>query len=441
MTITGSVTNPTRGTVLLEEAKWRRVGDTMEINYSYAQIGAGSAGSGDYYFSVPSGFAIDYSKMNATQGSALFSVGSAAAFDGSGTFTGNVQAMTSNRLWVTLSNDVSGVTAFSSSRCSLGNAVSRITFAARVPILGWSSTVQMSNDTDTRVVAARYSFSGSHTTNDAFQALPTPSVSFDTHGALNTSNGTFTVPVSGVYRAAAKIGFVANASGVRALQLLKNGSSVFLSLAQVANSGSELANGAQGVTILSLNAGDTLQWQGYQNSGGTLAYSSTASVQSITFERLSGPSAIAATETVACKYQNTAGTAIPSPASPAIIPFATKLYDTHGAWSGTTFTAPVSGIYSVSVRLATVLINLPTNNGVVLQLLVTSTPESLSSAVVLVDVRYAGGTAREEYPSGNKQFKLAAGDTISVRSYASVATTLQAAGQNSDIEIVKVGNY
>jgi hypothetical protein len=254
-----------------------------------------------------------------------------------------------------------------------------------------------------------------------------PTVSFDTHGAYSVSTGLYTAPVSGVYRVSGYIGTTATATAI----VLYKGS-VAQQRVAASSTGVELKGSFS--TTVSVLAGETISIR----PTGTIDPDSTSS---ISIERLSGPSAIAASETVACKYQNTAGTAIPSPASPAIIPFATKLYDTHGAWSGTTFTAPVSGIYSVSVRLATVLINLPTNNGVVLQLLVTSTPESLSSAVVLVDVRYAGGTAREEYPSGNKQFKLAAGDTISVRSYASVATTLQAAGQNNDIEIVKVGNY
>jgi hypothetical protein len=49
--------SPTKGTIVRDEAKWRRVGDSMEIEYNYSQSTAGSdAGvTGHYLWPLPSG--------------------------------------------------------------------------------------------------------------------------------------------------------------------------------------------------------------------------------------------------------------------------------------------------------------------------------------------------------------------------------------------------
>jgi hypothetical protein len=98
-----------------------------------------------------------------------------------------------------------------------------------------------------------------------------------------------------------------------------------------------------GSTNISLNAGDYLTFQ----LNGTAAIDGSLSI-----ERISGPSVITATETVAASYNITAaaGTADGTPFN-----FDNKQWDTHnsvtvgaGVWK---FTAPVSGTYSVSTTM------------------------------------------------------------------------------------------
>jgi len=64
LTIGATTTAPTLGTVLVNEARWRRVGDSMEIYYSLRTSTAGTIGSGLYLFPLPSGYTVDSSKMS-----------------------------------------------------------------------------------------------------------------------------------------------------------------------------------------------------------------------------------------------------------------------------------------------------------------------------------------------------------------------------------------
>jgi hypothetical protein len=58
--ITGSGSNPTKGTLALDSAVRWRVGRFLYTQYSYNQTAAsGNAGSGDYRFNVPSGLTVD----------------------------------------------------------------------------------------------------------------------------------------------------------------------------------------------------------------------------------------------------------------------------------------------------------------------------------------------------------------------------------------------
>jgi len=56
----GAVTSaPTKGTIVRDKAVWRQVGGNMEILWTYEQSASGSGGTGEYTFSIPSGYTID----------------------------------------------------------------------------------------------------------------------------------------------------------------------------------------------------------------------------------------------------------------------------------------------------------------------------------------------------------------------------------------------
>ena len=63
MTIEAVTTNPSRGTGVTEKCYYKRVGDTMFVQWHFHQTGAGSAGSGTYLFKIPESESIDTTKM------------------------------------------------------------------------------------------------------------------------------------------------------------------------------------------------------------------------------------------------------------------------------------------------------------------------------------------------------------------------------------------
>ena len=69
--ITGSISNPTKGITTYDELFWRRIGDSMEIRFTYEQSTAGTSGNGAYLFTVPNSNIIDITKIEASSGNQL----------------------------------------------------------------------------------------------------------------------------------------------------------------------------------------------------------------------------------------------------------------------------------------------------------------------------------------------------------------------------------
>lgn len=217
------------------------------------------------------------------------------------------------------------------------NSTEAVMFEAQgIPIQGWSSTVQMSNDTDTRVVSMQYSGNAGQALTANVTDIPFSTLSYDTHGAWNGSQ--YVVPVAGFYQVNGSVyittqtalGYYIYLNGTKVWQLQNNRDT-----SEVKHiSGFVYATAGQTISIRS-DAAVTL---------------SNASVYHwISINRLSGPSAIAASESVVAVY-NTATAQVLS--SGAVINYDTKEIDTHGAvttgagnWK---FTCPVSGKYLVS---------------------------------------------------------------------------------------------
>lgn len=66
LNISGTTSNPSKGTTAIDKMWARRNGKDLEVRFEYRQTGAGSAGSGDYLFEIPrlsSGLNIDTTKV------------------------------------------------------------------------------------------------------------------------------------------------------------------------------------------------------------------------------------------------------------------------------------------------------------------------------------------------------------------------------------------
>jgi hypothetical protein len=326
--------------------KWRRVGDTMEIS---AGISAGSTttfGTGNYLISIPSGYSIDTSKL--TNGASTAEpLGTASILDG-GTlqYAGNVQYSTTTTVSVNAFNSAStyaslaGVNA--SAPISFGDT-DGFTVIFRVPVTGWSSNLSLSQDSDTRVCAARMTRSGSQSiTSTAATKIQLNVTDFDSHGAADiVTNYRWVAPISGYYSVTADA-YVGSAGGDgMQIAVYKNGASN-IRFYQWVTTAADFMIPVSG--IIRLNAGDYLEL--YIDSLNDASYSVTEA--SLNIQRISGPSTIAASETVSLRYYSSS-TSISG--SLATIVYSTKSFDSHGIYSSGTATIPTPGKYQVNAAL------------------------------------------------------------------------------------------
>jgi hypothetical protein len=346
-------TTTAMGTVSNMFAFWRRVGDSIQVKASWKQGTA--SGSSAPTFSLPAGMSIDTAKVssaNTTLGLGNIGGASSAAIYGTSTglaVTVDTSAPTVVQIVYHQQGTAGGTVWELTSNGANTNTWAEIFFEA--PISGWSSNIQMSSDTDTRVVSCRYELTAGSTIPNAGTVVAFGTKIFDTHGAT-VSAGVFTAPVAGYYRLTCNIVTVAYASGAvnRALwaTVRKNSSAYAIIAKAVSQTTTSAAHALSGSVVVPLNAGDTLDVI-TTNDDTTTTSSSTQNETYLSIERLSGPAVVAATELVAAKYNSCATSFTGGAATVAV--WTVKEFDTHNAYSAGTFTCPVSGIYEVSAFL------------------------------------------------------------------------------------------
>lgn len=327
--------------------KWRRVGDGIEIS-GHLQWGTTTSASGTFYFSLPSGLSVDNTKAKANSAR----VGLAWAFDGGGG--------TNNREVYRVIQNSTGNTFFMAGRTDGGTSVSfdatnpftwansdELDIQLWVPILGWSSSVQMSNNTDTRVVSAVVSRSASQSLTATLTKITYNSVNYDSHALFDTTNNRYPVAVAGEYEFSAMFSFsTSSSSGVTDCFLYKNGSAVTNRQQYIPISSATLSGGSVTFKDQAV-AGD------YYEIFLTPQFAVTLNTSSLNIKRLSGPSAIAANESFNARYSSSAGQSI-SNNTVTIVDFGTKEFDSHNSvttGSSWKYTAPISGKYFINTTV------------------------------------------------------------------------------------------
>jgi hypothetical protein len=237
--------------------------------------------------------------------------------------------------------------------------------------------------------------------------------------------------MSGSYQVSAALGYYGSwtANDVAYVHLYKNGSSYSkTSLGTGSSATSYLVPVLQ--DALFLNAGEYIDIRGANDRNYSLI--SNVVTDAFKIERLSGPSQIAATETVAARYSTTAGQAVNTTAT--LVDFGTKDYDSHGAvttggsWK---FTAPVSGIFRVSGEL-----------------IIAAARATFWWRVDKNGSSYywgghsMGGGATGTVTQNSGTIRLLSGDYISIYTYVDTsATTLGTAAGHNWVAIERIGNY
>lgn len=426
------------GTATLVSAKYRRVGAGIEILGSAT---AGTVASALFSVSLPSGLLLDSTQLTINNGNTSPGniVGTLAANNvGVSSYTtANLLAAPASSTSVIYVGHRYGV---NNNQITPQNGNSIIetgaifTFRFEVPIQGWSSSVQMSDSADTRVVAARYMVDGAsqsiaNTTNMQFNTKD-----FDTHNAVTTGSGwKFTVPVAGIYQVSFQAFSVNSPTAAYNVNIQRNGILIGRAEPAYTNAANQLT--WKGDTLVQAVAGDTITIVFAGSGGGTNIYSGTND-SFVSISRLSGPSAIAATETIAMKATLNSFTQTANNAEQLIGGWNTPAIDTHGGLNAATgvYTVPVAGVYEIG---ATVVYNNNSTGARFFSIRKNGSHDSYSSQIpasisaVSIGVTVMGSTI----------IRCVAGDTLSIYGYQNSGGNLSYVGLTSThMSIKRVGN-
>jgi len=348
----------------------RRVGDTLQV--------AGKFSSGTAtgvpplisvgYNGVSGNVTIDTTKIAASSvvGAAILSPSSTTIFGWS------ILAPASNLTTVVLTiqtSTISATTASTVATTSVGTGT-LIEFYFTVPIVGWSSNTSQSSDTDTRVVAfyaAPQAPTGTLTTS--FNVTKFGTITQDTHGAYSASTGLYTAPVTGWYSVSATLDLnctTSTAGNYHAAAVEVNGSVVASAYfpIQISTTVKELSVPVTWIGYVT--AGQTIGVYGFSQTG-TPIYGTGLGSSFMSINRLSGPAVVQATESVNARYFSSSST-IGTSVTPLAVTFATKDFDSHNAYSGGTYTIPVSGKYALTTCLYQTAATTAANQGVAIEI-------------------------------------------------------------------------
>ncbi len=429
---------------------YRRVGDFAEYDVLLALTGAPTTAT--LTVNLPSGHTIDTAKLTKTTGSLVdnsdvivVSAGVASAghvayssttavqiyVDAIGTHTGTVPV------------NYHGPVTQALPRTFANADYIRMSF--RVPIVGWSSNIQMSDSAPQSVVALVLEQTGDQTITTTTQTKITAAqtVKLDTIGSWDAANSQYTVRVPGNYLATSESFYAASTTVAEVWAAVAVNGTIRIMNTNKRSGASSNSSAAQVVGILeNLKSGDLVTFYTYQSLAATLAnqgsttLGTTAFYPRHTLHLISGPQTIGATELIAMRYTNVAGTSIAN-SGEISVPFATKDYDTHGAFATPLFTAPAPGKYAISASVNFASSTYAISN--TMNLIIYKN----GAAAVYGPVQIMGGAATAVGgASVESVLSLVAGDTIEIRANntrTAGATLLGTTAGTNHVNIQRVG--
>jgi hypothetical protein len=403
------------GTVGTQSFEYRRVGSNIEIRGRFV---TGTNTATEARISLPSGL---------TSSSSIATIAIAGNLGSSTTIAGAAYVTIEPSVtYLTISYTSAGTSGLTKQNGNTFSAGTTLQVNASLPVAGFSSSVQMSDSTSTRIVSSYYYKSGGLVGAGAI--VPSYSSGSDTHNAFDMATGIFTVPVAGDYDVSA--GISCNLAGI-IIGAALNGNTQFQSATST--------NGTVGFSgkLRNLKAGDQISIINMTASSITVTSNNFSTYLSIT--RVSGPSQIAASETVAARYK-TSGQSIPN-ATTTIVNFATSDFDTHSAvttgasWK---FTAQISGTYRVSAQLQWTSANYNANS--LFESIVYKNGSSYSS----IGYTHKETNTANIAPTviGSTLIQLNAGDYVDVRAYQNTGADVALSASNGYnwVSVERIGN-
>lgn len=386
---------------------WRRNGDTMDLKIKVACSGAPTSAS--LTIELPTFAVIDTTKVvGATTEYTFQTMG--VAIDTGSTFTRCYANYIDTN---TIGIFTSGATAVTQAAPFTFGSGDHVNISVTgIPIVGWGSTVQMSNDTDTRVCIAQ--IVGDAASQNAGNPIIFPTVVFDTHGGYNATTGGYTCPLPGYY----KVYGTANSPTVAASYSLYKNAIAQTGLIGTTDSAGEItftgvAKCVAGDILTIVSGTDTNITQGVVN-----------------FERACGPAAIAANESVIARYYASA-TSVSG--SLATVSWTTKDFDTHLGMSAGTYTVPMAGKYNVTSALAL--------SGTFALNTITSMEIQKNGTAVSTKSQYAAAVITNESILISDTISCIAGDTLRVQvSCGATTPAIVSSNVKNYMSLFRVGN-
>lgn len=150
ISIGATTTAPTKGTTTSDRVTYYRVGRFAYITYDYVQTTAGTAGSGDYLYSLPAGLTIDTTHNPIYTGAFNAAAAMNSRLDAFGRqYSAVPQSLNivyaapfnSTQFRVAVQNEFTTTSFIGSGLSNLTTASLGVSFTVIVPIAGWSSSV------------------------------------------------------------------------------------------------------------------------------------------------------------------------------------------------------------------------------------------------------------------------------------------------------------
>lgn len=387
---------------------YRRVGDTIQVRGRFTS-GTNTAVLASISFpggltSTASGIFISSEGQSTSATNTRFNVASVSGSTG-----------------FSLYDNTTGVAQLNGS--SFSNS-SILIFEAEAKIQGWSSSQVFSSDADVRVVAAL--IGGGSASATANNPIIYSTVGLDTHGAYSTVTGKYTAPVTGFYNINATGDGTAAAGTVYYISVNANTTAGYnrpiIAYQEVVN------QGFSGSGKVYATAGQTIDIRATNNTG---SYGTNATFQ---IERISGPSQIAASESVSALYTGAPPTGTLN-GSLNNVTFGTKVKDSHNGMSGATYTIPTSGTYSINAAVAVIGTRVLGSTDQVNIL--------VNGSTVASNIQNAGGAIGTQYPSATLlAYPMLAGQTVTVQVATSSTTpSYDSTASRAYFSITRTGQY
>jgi hypothetical protein len=412
----------------------KRIGDTLWVR---GTITASSPAASAFSIDLPAKYKIDFTKITTTAsvqivGNCTIEASATTAFTAATSGVSQIFADGATQGSVFVGYQYGSNQIVKNNASAFLSAGNRFSFIFQVPVTGWSSNTQISSDTDTRVVTALIQSQASSYSMSAGTAITWGGGAiYDTHGAFNGTT-TYTIPVSGYYEI--KLSEIAAAANCY-FQVYKTGSALNTT-GTVCYYGATAGLIVQGSIVDKFNAGDAVTI--VPGTATTLNYSATNYRAKWMITRVSGPSVIAATESVNARYNTNAGQTINGASANNIINYGTKVYDSHNAvttgasWK---FTAPISGKYSLKAYNATNNASYAAGERLYMEIWKNGVYDHM-----FVFTRIQSAITTNFGVIGTSTISLNAGEYIHVNYVTNPNTSLQTAGDLNWVAIERVGN-